>query len=197
MPEITPALLLNGFFWFVAFLFSTTCHEAAHALAARMGGDQTASSGGQVSLNPWPHIRREPMGMVLVPLASFLLAGAMMGWASAPYDPRWQRRHPHRAGWMALAGPAANFTLMLIAGLALRMGISGGFFHAGMGASGGARLAWTILEIFFTLNLLLGVFNLLPFPPLEFSIPFTISRRACCSTDCARRNGGGKFPIRE
>jgi Zn-dependent protease len=174
MPDITPAFLLHGFFWFVAFLFSTTCHEAAHALAAKAGGDDTASSGGQVTLNPWPHIRREPIGMVLVPIVSFFLAGAMMGWASAPYDPNWQRRHPHRAGWMALAGPAANFTLMLIAGLALRMGVSSGFFHKGMGANGGAQLTWTILEIFFTLNLLLGVFNLLPFPPLDGSTGITL-----------------------
>ena len=183
MPEITPDFLLRGFFWFVAFLFSTTCHEAAHALAAKLGGDETASRGGQVSLNPWPHIRRGPIGMVVVPLVSFFMAGSMMGWASAPYDPSWQRKHPHRAGWMALAGPAANFTLMLIAGFALRMGVSSGFFHQGMGAGEGQRLAWTILGIFFTLNLLLGVFNLLPFPPLDGSTGITLlmSERAALS----------------
>ncbi len=174
MPELTPDLLLMGFLWFVAFLFSTTCHEAAHALAARLGGDETAALGGQVTLNPLPHIRREPFGMVVVPLLSFILARSMMGWASAPYDPSWQRKHPHRAGWMALAGPAANFTLMLIAGLGLRLGIHSGFFHQGMASSGGQGFAWTILGIFFSLNLLLGIFNLLPFPPLDGSTGITL-----------------------
>lgn len=174
MPEITPELLLLGFFWFVVFLFSTTCHEAAHALAAKLGGDETAALGGQMTLNPLPHIRREPFGMVVVPLLSFVLARSMMGWASAPYDPNWQRKHPHRAAWMALAGPAANFTLMLVAGLGLRLGIGSGFFHQGMDSSGGPGFAWTILSIFFSLNLLLGIFNLLPFPPLDGSSAITL-----------------------
>src|SRR4051794_33636101 len=51
-----------GFLWFLAFLFSTTVHEAMHALAALRGGDPTAYHGGQVSLSPIPHIRREPVG---------------------------------------------------------------------------------------------------------------------------------------
>ena len=50
MPNITPELLAYGFVWYVVFLFSTTCHEAAHALVAKLGGDDTAASGGQVSL---------------------------------------------------------------------------------------------------------------------------------------------------
>ena len=84
--------------WYVAFLLSITCHEGAHALAAKLGGDLTAFHEGQVSLNPVPHIRREPFGAVVVPLLSYILGGWMIGWASAPYDPDWQRRHPHRAG---------------------------------------------------------------------------------------------------
>ena len=99
----------------MAFLFSTTCHEAAHALVAKLGGDETAAQGGQVSLNPIPHIMREPFGMVLIPLLSYFINHSMIGWASAPFDPLWERRHPRRAGWMALAGPAANFSLMLLA----------------------------------------------------------------------------------
>src|SRR2546429_4905208 len=63
MPNISPDLLALGFIWYVVFLFSTTCHEAAHALAAKIGGDETAFLGGQVTLNPVPHIQREPWGM--------------------------------------------------------------------------------------------------------------------------------------
>ncbi len=65
MAELQPELIALGFIWYVAFLFSTTCHEAAHALAAKIGGDETAFAGGQVSLNPVPHIQREPWGMVV------------------------------------------------------------------------------------------------------------------------------------
>ncbi|MBZ5702244.1 MAG: site-2 protease family protein [Acidobacteriia bacterium] len=168
MPDLTPELLVFGFLWYIAFLFSTTCHEAAHALAAKLGGDETAALGGQVTLNPLPHIRREPFGMVLVPLLSFVFSGSMMGWASAPFDPSWQRRHPHRAAWMALAGPGANFTLMLLAGIWLRLGVTQHWFHRAV-ATGGPGLLATILGIFFSLNLLLGTFNLLPVPPLDGS----------------------------
>src|ERR1700747_1129130 len=111
MPTFSPELLAYGFVWYVAFLFSTTCHEAAHALVAQLGGDPTAALGGQVSLNPVPHLRREPRGIAILPILSFLMPKRMFGWASAPYDPVWEGRHPRRAGLMALAGPTANFLL--------------------------------------------------------------------------------------
>lgn len=174
MPDLSPALLLFGFLWFVAFLFSTTCHEAAHALAAKLGGDETASAGGQVTLNPIPHIRREPFGMVLVPILSFLASQRMIGWASAPFDPNWQRRYPHRAAWMALAGPAANFTLMLLAGIVLRLGVTHGWFQTQALRGDRASLLYLTLDIFFSLNLFLGAFNLLPFPPLDGSTALTL-----------------------
>src|SRR5215470_18953062 len=112
MPNLNADTIVFGFIWYVAFLFSTTCHEASHALVAKLGGDDTAARGGQVTLNPMPHIRREPWGMVVIPILSFVLAQRMIGWASAPFNPDWERRYPRRAAWMALAGPAANFTLM-------------------------------------------------------------------------------------
>src|SRR5438105_6791464 len=96
-------LLGLGVMWYVVFLFSTTCHEASHAFAAKLGGDLTAFHGGQVTLNPVPHMRREPFGMLLVPILSYLLGGWMIGWARAPYDPFCQARHPRRAAWMSWA----------------------------------------------------------------------------------------------
>jgi hypothetical protein len=101
--------------WYAAFLLSLTCHEAAHAWAARRGGDDTAYLAGQVTLNPVPHVIREPFGTVLVPLLTYFTNGWMMGWASAPYDPRWEARHPRRAAAMSAAGPAANLLLALLA----------------------------------------------------------------------------------
>ena len=78
--------LALGLGWYVVFVFSVTCHEAAHAFAAMKLGDKTAYHGGQVTLDPTPHVRRSPFGMVVVPILSFLLGGWMIGWASAPYD---------------------------------------------------------------------------------------------------------------
>jgi Zn-dependent protease len=170
-------LLFDGVIWYIAFLFSTTCHEGAHALASKFGGDPTAFHGGQVTLNPIPHIRREPVGMVIVPIVSFIYAHWMMGWASAPYDSDWQRRYPRRAAWMALAGPAANFSLMLLAAISIRIGIATHFFRMPQSASfthvteaavpGSAALIATFLSVLFVLNLVLGTFNLLPVPPLD------------------------------
>src|SRR2546425_2058228 len=121
MPDLSPELLALGFIWYVAFLCSTTCHEAAHALAAKIGGDDTAFAGGQASLNPIPHIQREPCGMVVIPILSLIVNGSVIGWASAPYNPEWERRHARPAAWTALACPATTYTLMLIAAGALRL----------------------------------------------------------------------------
>jgi len=173
----TPDIAL-GAIWYLVFLFSTTCHEAAHSLVALWGGDTTAAEGGQVTLNPIPHIRRSPFGMVVVPILSFLLGGWMIGWASAPFNPEWQRRYPRRSAWMALAGPAANFALMLLAGIAIRLGVSAGYFrppqfingYSGLVASAQSAdptFLTSALSILFILNLVLGTFNLIPVPPLD------------------------------
>src|SRR3990172_10982953 len=125
-----PNLIANGVVWYVVFLFSLTCHEAAHALVAKWGGDPTAALGGQVTLNPVPHMRREIFGTVIMPILSYALGGWMIGWASAPYDPLWRDRHPRRAAWMALAGPAANLCLLLLGAVAIRVGVGLGVFTA-------------------------------------------------------------------
>lgn len=166
-----------GLVWYVVFLLSTTCHEAAHALVAKLGGDLTAYHGGQVSLDPLPHIRREPFGMVVIPILSYIMGGWMMGWASAPYDPYWAERHPRRAAWKSLAGPAANFLLAIIAGLLIHVGLLAGIFeypdslgftHMVRATTAGAAMGGaTFLSILFSLNLLLGTFNLIPIPPLD------------------------------
>ena len=168
MSTFAPADLAYGFVWYVAFLFSTTCHEASHALVAKLGGDETAAAGGQVSLNPVPHIQREPWGMVVIPILSFIFTRGMIGWASAPFDPHWERRYPRRAALMALAGPAANYTLMLLAALGLRIGRNMGWVGIDA-ATGQPNFATLALFVFFSLNLLLGTFNLLPVPPLDGS----------------------------
>jgi len=160
---VNPQLLADGLVRFIIFLFSTTCHEAAHAFAAKLGGDPTASNSGQASLNPLPHIRREPFGMIIVPLLCFATHSPMIGWASAPYDPYWARQYPRRAALMSLAGPAANFALVLIAAILLNLGGLFGWFRNEEQAGG----ILTFLGVLFSLNLLLGIFNLIPLPPLD------------------------------
>jgi Zn-dependent protease len=171
-------LLLFGLVAYVVLLLSLTVHEAAHAWAALRGGDPTAYLGGQVSLDPRPHIRREPFGMVFAPLLFWFMGGMMLGWASTPIDPRWAYVHPKRAAWMAAAGPLANLGLVLLAGVALRAGVAAGWFvpmpmsrfelavapAGGLGESVILVLSWV-----FSLNLILFVFNLIPVPPLDGS----------------------------
>jgi len=174
---MNPDTILLGVTWYVVFLLSTTCHEAAHALAAKLGGDLTAAEGGQVSLDPIPHIRREPFGMVVFPILSYAVGGWMMGWASAPFNPQWALQHPRRSAWMSLAGPGANFSLTLLSALAIHIGLWMHAFAAPGRVSfahiveavrpGATEGAATLLSIAFSLNLLLGVFNLLPLPPLD------------------------------
>ena len=167
MPTFGPDEIVKAFIWYVVFLFSTTCHEAAHALAAKLQGDETAARGGQVTLNPVPHIKREPFGMVLVPIASVILSGgnSLFGWASAPFDPEWERRFPRKSAIMALAGPAANFILMFIGVLGIQIGRAKDLFSH----ENGGGFAGQVLFVLFSLNLLLGIFNLVPAPPLDGS----------------------------
>ena len=171
--------LANGVVWYFVFIFSTVMHEAAHSFAALKHGDDTAFQGGQATLDPIPHIKREPFGMVVVPLLSFFMGGWMFGWASAPYDPTWAQTYPKRAAWMAFAGPLSNLMLVLIAALLIRIGLSLEIFYAppsinfshitAASQPGLMAVAAKVLSIFFSLNLILFLFNLLPLPPLDGS----------------------------
>jgi Zn-dependent protease len=167
--------------FYAVFVFSVTVHEASHAWAAKLGGDLTAYHGGQVSIDPIPHMKREPFGMVVLPILSVAISGWPFGYASAPYDPVWARRYPSRAAWMALAGPAANLALAVVAGFLVRIGMSGGLFEAptsvhfkqitaAVGDASG--LGWGLalfLSLFFSMNLLLFLLNMIPLPPLDGS----------------------------
>jgi Zn-dependent protease len=168
-----------GLMWFVVWIVALTCHEAGHAFAAWKLGDPTAYHGGQVTLDPIPHIRREPFGTIILPIISYAVFGWMIGWASAPYDPFWAQQHRRKAAWMALAGPIANLILVVAAGLAIRGGMALGIFDAPErvnfeqvteALSGGwTNGLATLLSIWFSLNLILFVFNLMPLPPLDGS----------------------------
>ena len=180
--------LAEGFLWYLAFLFSVVIHEASHALASMKLGDMTAYNGGQVTLDPLPHIKREPFGTVLVPVLSYLAGGWMIGWASAPYDPVWARTYPQRSALMALAGPLSNLLVVVASGLLIHVGIAMDLFYAPdrinfshiVAAQDAGMLSGvaTLLSIMFSLNLLLFIFNLIPLPPLDGSglIPLVVSK---------------------
>ena len=169
--------------WFTAFLFSTTVHEAMHALAAWRLGDATAYNGGQVSLSPVPHVAREPIGMLVLPLLTSLTQGWAVGWASCPYDPEWARRYPRRAALMAAAGPFGNLLIAVAAFGILRIGLAAEWFIAPQQvsfdsivefAAGGPSFVTTALSVLLVMNVFLCVFNLLPLPPLDGAAVLTL-----------------------
>ena len=167
---------------YVTLLISLVFHEAAHATVAMLGGDRTAYVGGQVTLNPIPHIQREPMGTVVLPLLMLIASNGTMcfGFAHAPYDPLWAHRHPKRAALMSAAGPMANILLALVAFAVLKglvmsdMAVTVTRMSPTMmldpadGAGGG--LVFGIIRIasaFLLLNVLLAMINLVPLPPFD------------------------------
>ncbi len=176
MAEMLPGLLI----WYLVFLFSTTFHEFSHAFLAYKGGDLTAYETGHVTLDPSPHIRRSPIGMVLVPLISYVQLGWMVGFASVPFNAQWGKSHPRRQALMSLAGPLANLLLALIALGAMRGLLAANVFqYAEPGSSaqyvealrGGARSPLNALAmalgVMLKLNVVLFLFNLIPVPPLD------------------------------
>lgn len=167
--------------WYLVFLFSTTLHEASHAWVAYRGGDDTAAHSGHLTLDPIVHIRRSPFGMVLIPLVTFVQMGFLMGWASVPFNTRWGKKYPRRQAAMSLAGPMANFALALVGLVGVQVCVGAGIVEvpdvirfsqlvvpvadAGSGSMVGALALG--LSVLINLNVLLGVFNLLPLPPLD------------------------------
>ena len=175
--DVVTIVLLYG-----VLLVSLVFHEAAHALFALLGGDRTAYLGGQVSLNPIPHIKREPFGTVILPLAALIMTngGMCFGYAHAPYDPLWAYRHPRRAALMSAAGPLANLTLALAAFVVLKLLVVTDLaetVHGRMspwmmldpvdGTSGPVTGAIRMASAFLLLNVFLAILNLMPIPPFD------------------------------
>ena len=125
--------------------------------------------------------------MVVLPLLTAIMSGWPLGFASAPYDRNWAARHPKRAALMALAGPGANLILVIVSALLLRVAVGANLFfppdsvNFGHLAETNAGGLWPgvafVLGVFFSLNLLLAAFNLLPVPPLDGSgaVPLFLS----------------------
>ena len=161
----------------LAFLFAISIHESAHAWSAWRLGDATARYLGRVSLNPLRHI--DPIGTVLFPLFGAISGWPMLGWAKPTPVNLARLRSPRRDDVLvSAAGPASNFLVAacaLLALLALRLFppdgdaiVTGLPYHGAHGASLLAGVA-LLLYRFLLINLLLGIFNLIPIPPLDGS----------------------------
>jgi len=182
MDKLTLPLVIFGLMQYAAFIISFTFHEAAHAWSAWRLGDPTAYNEGQVTLNPWPHMRRSPIGTMLMPLVAFVFLGFILGWASAPYNPVWAERWPKRHLLMSMAGPLMNLLLLIVALMGMRAILQFSGVHLldlspfndayrqmmGVPSSPAIRF-FGMLNMMMQLNLLLLVFNLLPIPPLDGS----------------------------
>jgi Zn-dependent protease len=144
-------------------LISLTAHELAHGYVAYRMGDPTAKSAGRLSLNPLRQL--DPIGTLMF-IITYLFWGVVFGWAKPiPVSPYYFKSRQRGMAIVGSAGPATNFILAVVFGLILR------FVGPGLarGASSVDEVIINILFIFVEINIVLGVFNLIPIPPLDGS----------------------------
>jgi Zn-dependent protease len=157
--------------YMVALIFSLSVHESAHAWMSNQFGDDLARSQGRISLNPAVHV--DPIGTLLFPAIAFFTGAPLIGWAKpTPVNPLSWRNKRVANFWVSAAGAISNFIIAFIAGLGIRLlytfGITDGLRIRNADATL-ANGAFELLLTFFILNVALGVFNLLPIPPLDGS----------------------------
>lgn len=149
-------------FQIVILIFSAVIHEVSHGAMANHLGDPTAKLMGRLTLNPIKHL--EPFGSFLLPLTTYLASGGhfLFGWAKpVPYNPMNIKNPRWGSAYIALAGPGANFAIALVVGFVLRfVNFPATAFFTGM---------YDIFTVIVFINILLGVFNLVPIPPLDGS----------------------------
>lgn len=155
IASLAPILIAVG-----ALLISLTVHEFSHALAAYLQGDRTAQDAGRLTLNPLVHI--DPIGTVLLP-GLLLLSGSpvMFGWARpVPFNPLNLRNPKGGSILVGLAGPLSNIVMCIVFAVALKIAL---FTYEP------SNLLILFFVTLMVMNFVLGVFNLIPIPPLDGS----------------------------
>lgn len=162
----------------VALVFSLSAHEAAHAWMSNRFGDDLARLQGRITLNPVSHV--DPIGTLLFPALAFFTGAPLLGWARpTPVNPlKWRNKRVANI-WVSAAGVIVNSIIAIIAGITIRAlyetGIVSllwspyGLVTVANSQSTIVEGAVTLVNIFFRLNVVLAVFNLIPIPPLDGS----------------------------
>jgi Zn-dependent protease len=162
----------------VPFIMAVVFHEFAHGYVANRWGDDTAKNQGRLTLNPIPHM--DPIGTLLFPIINMLTGmNLLFGWARpVPIDPRRFKKYRPALFWVSLAGPGMNFLLAILSAVvccAIHTWVPHDFYLYE------PLLAMSAVSI--TLNYALGIFNLIPLPPLDGSkvvevfLPFKWARK--------------------
>ncbi len=149
---------LSIIIYIAILLFSVIFHEIAHGLMAEKLGDPTAREAGRLTLNPIPHI--DPIGSILLPLFLYWATNGTFVFGSAkpvPVDYRNLRNIRRDMILISLAGPFTNFLLAVVAAAVYRL------------VPNISSLGQNLLVETVSLNLVLGLFNLIPIPPLDGS----------------------------
>jgi len=178
MPNIDNAVIAQFIFFMVALVFSLSVHESAHAWTSNYFGDDLARLQGRISLNPVAHV--DPIGTLLFPAISFFTGAPLLGWAKpTPVNPlRWRDKRVANF-WVSIAGIICNIIIAISAGVLLRVmdamhlialyptryGLDAIPQSSSLILEGAVKL----LTTFFSLNVALAIFNLLPIPPLDGS----------------------------
>lgn len=149
-------------FTVIVLIISVIIHEVAHGWAANALGDPTAKLQGRLSLNPIRHI--DPVGSVLIPAVLVLTnSGFLFGWAKpVPYNPYNLKNQRWGEAIVGVAGVAVNLFIAVLFALIARFAFGAGMVEFG-----------TLASLVTLVNLSLGIFNLLPIPPLD---GFTVLR---------------------